>query len=271
MCHHCVIETVKTSMLSRRSFLGAAAAAAGGSLASSLVVPRPALAETRGRVVDLTHAYDETFPTFDGKPGIVAEEAVNFDKSGYQLFKLTIFEHTGTHIDAPLHFSKDGKSVDELEPRSLVCPLCIIDVTAKAADDPNATVEAEDVEAWISANGEIPTGACVAMRSGWARKVGSPAFRNDEANRFAFPGFGRSATDRLAELDVAAIGVDTLSLDPGSSADFAVHTSWLPGGRYGIECLNNLEDLPAKGATLFVGAPKHKGGTGGPARVLALV
>lgn len=147
MCHHCVIETVKTSMLSRRSFLGAAAAAAGGSLASSLVVPRPALAETRGRVVDLTHAYDETFPTFDGKPGIVAEEAVNFDKSGYQLFKLTIFEHTGMHIDAPLHFSRDGKSVDELEPQSLVCPLCIIDITAKAADDPNATVEAEDVEA----------------------------------------------------------------------------------------------------------------------------
>lgn len=271
MCNRCVIDTVKGVMLSRRSFFTGAAAATGASLASGLVSARPALAQNAGRVVDLTHTYDDTFPTFDGVPGIVAEEAVNFDKSGYQLFKLTIFEHTGTHIDAPLHFSKDGRSVDELEPANLVCPLCIIDITAKAADDPNATVEAEDVEAWISANGEFPAGACVAMRSGWARKVGSPSFRNDEANRFAFPGFGKSATDRLAERDVAAIGVDTLSLDPGSSADFAVHTSWLPGGRYGIECLNNLEDLPVTGATLFVGAPKHRGGTGGPARVLALV
>lgn len=271
MCHHCVIETVKTAMLSRRSFFMGASAAAGASIASGLVSARPALAENTGRVVDLTHAYDHTFPTFDGVPGIVAEEAVNFDKSGYQLFKLTIFEHTGTHIDAPLHFSKDGKSVDELEPQSLVCPLCIIDITEKAADDPNAALEAEDVEAWISANGDIPAGSCVALRSGWATKVGSPSFRNNDAGQFAFPGFGKSATDRLAEQGVAAIGVDTLSLDPGSSADFAVHTSWLPGGRYGIECLNNLEDLPVKGATLFVGAPKHKGGTGGPARVLAIV
>ena len=271
MCHQCVIESVKSSMLSRRSFFWGASAAAGASLASGLVSPRPALAQTSGRVVDLTHAYDGQFPTFDGAPGIVAEEAVNFDKSGYQLFKLTIFEHTGTHIDAPLHFSKDGASVDELQPQSLVCPLCIIDITAKAADDPNATVEAEDVEAFVSANGEIPAGACVAMRSGWAGKVGTPSFRNNEAGQFAFPGFGKSATDLLAERNVAAIGVDTLSLDPGNSADFAVHTSWLPGGRYGIECMNNLEELPVTGATVFVGAPKHKGGTGGPARVLALV
>jgi kynurenine formamidase len=109
------------------------------------------------------------------------------------------------------------------------------------------------------------------MRSGWAAKVGDASFRNNEAGDFAFPGFGKSATDLLAEMNVAAIGVDTLSLDPGNSADFAVHNSWLPGGRYGIEALNNLDSLPATGATIVVGAPKHKRGTGGPARVLALI
>ena len=61
-----------------------------------------------------------------------------------------------------------------------------------------------------------------------------------------------------------------MSLDHGQSADFAVHYSWLPAGRYGIEGLANLDQLPAAGATLVVGAPKHRGGTGGPARVLAL-
>ena len=75
----------------------------------------------------------------------------------------------------------------------------------------------------------------------------------------------------LAELNVAAIGVDTLSLDPGSSKDFAVHSSWLPSGHFGIENLNALDQLPAKGATIFIGAPKHKGGTGGPARVMAVM
>ncbi|MGL3607294.1 cyclase family protein [Rhizobium sp. G187] len=270
MCNHCVMENVKQTMLSRRSLFKGMAVA--GAAVTAGGIAKPVLAEqSPSKVIDLTHAYDGAFPTFDGTPGIEYEWAVEFAKNGYQLHKLTIFEHTGTHIDAPLHFSADGQSVDEIEPEKLVAPLAIIDITDRAKEEANTTLEAADVEAWISANGEIPKGAVVALRSGWAKKVADPSFRNDSAGKFAFPGFGKSATDLLATLDVAAIGVDTLSLDPGNSADFAVHNSWLPGGRYGIECLNNLEELPVKGATIIVGAPKHKGGTGGPARVLALV
>lgn len=271
MCHACVIEDVKADMMSRRSLFGGAAAAGMAAIAMGAISARPALARTGGKVVDLTHAWDESFPTFDGKPGITYEEAVNFDQSGYQLWKLTIFEHSGTHIDAPLHFSKDGKSVAEIAPESLVCPLCIIDIAAKAQEDANAMVEAADIEAWVSANGAIPAGAVVAMHSGWAAKLGTPEFRNDAAGNFAFPGFAKSATDLLAAMDVAGIGVDSLSLDPGNSADFAVHKSWLSSGRYGIEALAGLEQLPATGATIFVGAPKHKRGTGGPARVMAVI
>ncbi|WP_041527899.1 cyclase family protein [Paracoccus aminophilus] len=271
MCHACVIESVKSDMISRRSLFTGAAALGATAVTLGAVSARPALAQSTGKVVDLTHAWDETFPTFDGAPGIAYEEAVNFDKSGYQLWKLTIFEHSGTHIDAPLHFSKDGKSVAELDPGNLVCPLCIIDITAKAKDDANAMVEAEDVETWVKAHGEIPAGAVVALNSGWAAKVGTPEFRNDAEGKFAFPGFAKSATDKLAEMQVAGIGVDSLSLDPGNSPDFAVHKSWLPSGRFGIEALAGLDQLPATGATIFVGAPKHKRGTGGPARVLAVL
>ncbi len=251
MCHACVIENVKQGMLSRRDLFRSAAAVGIATGAAGLMSARPAMAQA-SKVVDLTHTYDGAFPTFDGNPGI-------------------IFEHTGTHIDAPLHFSADGTSVDELPVESLVCPLCIVDIKAKAMDDANAMVEPADIEAWVSANGAIPAGACVAMNSGWAAKVGDPLYRNTPDGKFAFPGFSKAATDMLAGLDVACIGVDTLSLDPGNSADFAVHFSWLPGGRYGIENLNNLDTLPATGATVMVGAPKHAGGTGGPARVLALV
>ncbi|SMD03415.1 cyclase family protein [Rhizobium sp. RU36D] len=274
MCNHCVIENVKQNMLSRRSLFrgvaGGVAAAGAAVVAGGLTSPVMAQAAP-SKVVDLTHAYDSSFPTFDGTPGITYEWAVEFAKSGYQLHKLTIFEHTGTHIDAPFHFSADGTSVDQIEPQKLVAPLVIVDITNRAKEDANAMVEAADIEAWTSANGAIPAGAVVALRSGWAKKVKEAAFRNDGAGKFAFPGFAKSATDLLQTLDVVAIGVDTLSLDPGNSADFAVHNSWLPAGRYGIECMNNLEELPVKGATVVVGAPKHRGGTGGPARVLALV
>ena len=270
MCNHCVIENVKRNMLSRRSlFKGAAFAGAAAVVATS--APRAVLAQPAARVVDLTHTYDSSFPTFDGKPGIEYEWAVDFAQNGYQLHKLTIFEHTGTHIDAPLHFSVDGTSVDELEPANLVAPLVIVDITDRAREEPNTTLEAADIEAFVSANGEIPAGAVVALRSGWGKKTGDASFRNDANGNFAFPGFGKSATDLLQTLDVVAIGVDSLSLDPGNSADFAVHNSWLPAGRYGIEALANLEELPVTGATIVVGAPKHRGGTGGPARVLALV
>lgn len=271
MCNACIIEAIKGKMLSRRDLFRGAAVTGVTAAATGFLPARAALAQSSGKVIDLTHGYDGDFPTFDGTPGIVYDHAVKFEESGYQLYKLTINEHTGTHIDAPLHFSADGASVDQLAPESLVCPLCVIDITAKAAEEANAMVMAEDIEAWVSANGDIPSGACVAMYSGWAAKVGETAYRNTADGAFAFPGFSTEATDMLAEMGVAAIGVDTLSLDPGNSADFAVHYSWLPSGRYGIENLAGLDQLPAKGATVFVGAPKHKGGTGGPARVMAVL
>ncbi|MFN4140373.1 cyclase family protein [Aestuariivirga sp.] len=271
MCNACIIEGVRASVQSRRSFLAKSAAAGAAALAASVASARVSLAQNSGKVVDLTHAYDGTFPTFDGQPGITAEKVVDFKKDGYTIYKLTIFEHTGTHIDAPLHFTEAGTSVADLEAQNLVCPLCVIDIKAKAKDDPNAMVMKADIEAWVSDNGEIPKGACVAMNSGWAAKLGDPSYRNLPDGSFAFPGFAKEATDMLAEIGAAAIAVDTLSLDPGNSKDFAVHSSWLPGGRYGIENVNNLDMLPAKGATVFVGAPKHRGGTGGPARVMAMM
>lgn len=269
MCHACVMESVKQQMMSRRGLFAAAAATGVAGLAASSA--RPVLAQSSGKVVDLTHTFTPDFPTFSGEPGISMEKTVKFDESGYQLFRVTYDEHSGTHIDAPLHFSEDGMSVDELEPETLVCPLCIIDISARAAEDPNAMLMPEDIEAFVSANGDIPAGALVAMYSGWAEKVGDASFRNDADGNFTFPGFSRPATDMLADMGVVGIGVDTLSLDPGNSADFAVHYGWLPSGRYGIECLANLAALPATGATIFVGAPKHGGGTGGPARVMAVI
>lgn len=270
MCHVCVMESVKKRMLSRRDLFRGTAAIAGATTLG-VTAAKPALAAAHGAVVDLTHTFTADFPTFGGDPGIALEKTVSFEDSGYQLFRMTIDEHSGTHIDAPLHFTEDGTSVDELAPETLVCPLCVIDISAKATEEANTMVEPEDIEAWISANGDIPAGACVAMNSGWADKVGDPSYRNDADGNFAFPGFSLGASEMLVEAGAVAMAVDTLSLDPGNSADFAVHYHWLPSGRYGIENVANLGQMPAAGATIFVGAPKHGGGTGGPARVLGIL
>ena len=270
MCNACVTQAVKRRMLSRRDFFrtsaaGAAAAAVGGTLAAPA-----ALAQGARRVTDMTHLFSPEFPTFGGGPGVEFSRYADFAEDGYNAFMLTVDEHTGTHIDAPLHFSEDGMSVDELALESLVVPLCVIDIRARAAEDRDTRVTPDDIRAWIATHGDIPENACVAMNSGWAARVGTPAFRGDDTG-LHFPGFHLEAAEMLMEETAARVmAVDTLSLDHGPSPDFATHYAWLPSGRYGIECLAGLDEVPAAGATLMVGAPKVRGGTGGQARVIAL-
>ena len=271
MCHHCVIENVKSGMLSRRNFFasGLAAAAAVGVAAA----PAPALAQAAAKAEDLTHEIYDKFPTFFGDQQFWMEQKFNFKEHTFNLFEWRVNEHTGTHIDAPLHFTADGKSVAELAVEDLVAPLVVVDIRSKADASPDAQLTPEDLKAWIDANGELPQGCVVAMLSGWGAHVATDKFRNaDDKKVMHFPGFHVEAVQALIEAgSVKAIAVDTLSLDFGQSPDFIVHNTWLPSGRYGIEGIANLESLPASGATIVVGAPKVRGGTGGPARVFALV
>lgn len=270
MCHVCVTAAVKERMLSRRDFFRASGAGAAAVALGATMTAPPALAQGARRVTDMTHLFSPDFPTFGGTPGVEMRQEFDFASDGYNLFTLTVDEHTGTHIDAPLHFSADGLSVDELPLESLVVPLCVIDIRARAAEDRDAQVTPDDIRAWIGAHGDIPENACVAMNSGWAAKVGSPEFRGVDGG-LHFPGFHIEATEMLLEETAARVlAVDTLSLDHGPSADFATHYAWLPTGRYGIECIAGLDEVPAAGATLMVGAPKLRGGTGGQARVIAL-
>lgn len=274
MCHSCVIESVKSRMLNRRDLFRGSAAAAGAAALAATATPASVFAQgTPQRAEDLTHELHEQFPTFDGEQQFFMEPKYKIGADGYNLNYWRLEEHCGTHIDAPLHFSEDGRSVAELEVGELICPLVVIDIRARAAENADAQLTPEDIDAWVAQHGEIPQGACVAMLSGWGEKVTGDGFRNaDDKGTMHFPGFHVEATNKLLEDGkAAAIAVDTLSLDFGQSPDFAVHYSWLPAGKYGIEGVANLDKLPASGATLIVGAPKIRNATGGPARVFALI
>jgi kynurenine formamidase len=112
------------------------------------------------------------------------------------------------------------------------------------------------------------------MNSGWARYAGDAGkfVGKDSAGVMHFPGFSAEAADWLIkQRKVVGIAVDTLSLDHGPSKDFKTHLAWLPSGRWGLENVANLDQVPASGATLVVGLAKIKDATGGAARLLALV
>jgi kynurenine formamidase len=271
MCHHCVIENVKQRMLSRRDLFKAAPAVAIAAAASG--VAAPALAAGSSSVVDMTHELHHDFPTYFGVPGITLTQKFNFKDNGFNLYELALNEHTGTHIDAPIHFSTDGQTVAEIPVGNLVAPLAIVDIRARAAEDPDTLLTPDDLKAWTAANGPFPERCCVAMNSGWDKHVNSDKFRGADAEgKQHYPGFHVEAAQMLLEQTTAVgIAVDTLSLDHGISADFKTHYAWLPTNRWGLENVANLDSLPATGATLIVGAPKWRGGSGGPSRVMALV
>ena len=262
----------------RRAFLAGGAAVA-ATLAGGAAGPTPARAATPTPrsftdVHDLTHPLFEGFPTFGGDKWFTMEPMLTFAKEKLNINRWTLVEHTGTHMDAPLHFTADGAAADALPITDLVVPLAIIDISARAQDDPDTAVTPDDIKAWEAANGPLPEGCCVAMNSGWDKLLHTPRFAGrDDAGKNHTPGFhGETAHLLLAERNVKGLGVDTLSLDTGiATGVFPVHYAWLGSGRWGVECLANLGSLPAKGAVLVLGGPKVKGATGGPSRVIALV
>jgi kynurenine formamidase len=270
--------------LSRRDFFKATAV-----LMAGAVIPAPALdaaasrsegldlsevmAKPFKRAVDLTHVITKDFPTYFGDPNLDIDTLFTYDQNGFNMFRWRLVEHTGTHMDAPFHFSPDGMSADQIPLSMLIVPLVVVDIRRKAEENPDAQLTVEDLRRWERRHGRIPKDACVAMNSGWAEKVNTPEFRNADANGVLhFPGFHFEAAQfLLEERQVHGIAVDTLSLDYGPSPDFAVHYLWLPSNRWGMEAVANLDALPARGATLIVGGPKIAGATGGPSRLIALV
>jgi kynurenine formamidase len=274
-CHEAIVQRMRLDRrnLFRRGATVAAAAAATRVWGTLALPARAAGPISFSKVVDLTHALGPDFPTFFGKPQLEIEVLNTYAEHKFNMKKWTIVEHTGTHLDTPFHFSADGASADEIPVEQLVVPLVVVDIAARAEGDADAQLTPDDIKAWEAANGPIPQGACVAMHSGWAAQLMTPKFRNvDAQGTMHFPGFHLEAAQLLmTERQVGGIAVDTLSLDFGKSPDFAVHYAWLPSGRWGIECIAGLDQVPAKGATLVVGGPKIVGATGGPSRVLALV
>ncbi len=226
--------------------------------------------------VDLTHTISEKSPNWEGtkKSPFEAKPIGEFKTSGYFTRHISMPEHFSTHIDAPAHFNQTGWTVDQIPPERLIAPLVVLDVAHKAATNPEYQVSVEDVAAWEQANGQIPPGAVVIARTGWSsRWYSMEKYRNADAkNVMHFPGFAEQTARFLVEArQIAGLGIDTLSVDPGSSQDYPVHRYGAAHNIYNLENVGYLEQVPPSGAILVVGPAKLEGGSGGPVRLLALI
>ncbi len=227
------------------------------------------------RVLDLTHTLTPDFPLFPVYDPVRVAEKFSCAADGFFVRSWSFDEHCGTHVDAPAHFSADAATVDQLEPAELVLGVAVVDLRERVTGDHDATLEPDDILAWERRHGALPERCALFALTGWGARIGDPeAYLNaDESGTLHTPGFSADAAAFLRDErpQVRAIGLDTASLDIGASADFAAHVAWLPSGRYGIENLANLDRVPPAGAMVVVGSPTFEGGSGGPARVLALL
>ncbi len=246
-----------------------------------------ALADGSVEVVDLTQPLSEATPVlvlpepFANTPHLSRRRLSRFDAAGpaWAWDVLELGEHTGTHLDAPIHWitGTDGDDVASIPPRSLVGPAVVIDRTAAVAADPGYLLTAADIDAHEAEHGTIAPGSWVLFRTGWgARASDEAAFLNAGPDGPVTPGPDVEAARRLAEHPgIVGFGVETVGIDAGAAGGFdpgfPVHNLLLGAGRYGLTQLANLDALPATGALIVVAPLKLVDGTGSPSRVLAFV
>lgn len=249
------------------------------SLGSPLSIAGEVIDLNKLHIVDLTHVFDTTtiaWPTeksgFELKPSFKG-----ITKSGFFYFSNTFCspEHSGTHLDAPMHFAQGHWTSSDIPVERFVGFAVVVDISRQAASDPDYRLTREDLTAWEKANGRIPRDAIFLLRTGWSKKWPKrKAYLGDDtpgdATKLHFPSFGSEAVSLLIqERGVRMIGVDTASIDYGQSQDFIVHRIVGAANVPALENLTDLEKLPAKGATIIALPMKIGQGSGAPTRVIA--
>lgn len=234
------------------------------------------------RIVDLSHAYDDTTIFWPTEKGFELEVGAAGQTEGgywYTANRFRTAEHGGTHIDAPIHFGEHGLSVDEIPLEHLIGPAVVIDVTSACAADRDHRVDVADFAAWEASHGAIPTGAIVLLRTGFeqfwpdrVRYMGTAERGPGAVAKLHFPGLHADAAKWLVEQrEIHAVGLDTPSIDHGPSRGFEAHRVLAAASVPAFENLTNLGLLPARGFEVIALPMKIRGGSGGPLRAVALV
>ncbi|MEZ4423378.1 MAG: cyclase family protein [Gemmatimonadota bacterium] len=233
-----------------------------------------------GRWVDLTHPFSEDAIYWPTARAFELDTVSFGDTPGgwfYSAFDFRAAEHGGTHLDAPIHFAEGRQAADEIPLDRLIGAAAVVDISARA--DADAQVEVADLEAWEAEHGPLPPRVILLLRTGWSSRyddrvayLGTDVTGPEAVPLLHFPGLHPDAARWLVEQrDVAAVGIDTPSIDYGQSQGFESHRILYDADIPGFENVAGLEQLPAQGAFVVALPMKIAGGSGGPLRIVAFV
>ena len=247
-----------------------------------LLFPALALSGLHGKLVDLTYPFSEEtiyWPTEEGFRLKVESAGITEKGFYYAANSFCAAEHGGTHIDSPVHFAQGMPTVDQISLDRLIAAAVVVDVSGKALSNPDYLVSVADLTAWEKKHGKIGAGDILLLRTGWGRfypdreKYLGTARRGKEAvPELHFPGLDPEAARWLVEnRRVAAVGLDTPSIDRGQSTLFESHRILFKAGIPAFENVAHLDQLPEKGFHILALPMKIQGGTGAPLRIVAIL
>jgi kynurenine formamidase len=235
------------------------------------------------RTIDLTQTLSADTPTLVLPPefgqcaAFSQEEISRYDERGVAWYwnNFTVSEHTGTHFHWVTGRDLADNSVDTIPAADFVAPAVVIDISRKAAEDPDYLLTVADIEAWEAEHGRIPPRAWVLLRTDWSKRSVEDYVNRREDGAHT-PGPSAEAVRFLIEArDAHGLGVETIGTDAGQAhrldPPYPAHSLFHGAGRYGLQCLENLDQLPPTGAVLVAAPLKIRGGSGSPLRVLAFV
>lgn len=224
--------------------------------------------------VELSHEVGPDTPHWSGLPDMSRSVAFEYDEGEYEIVihQYSIASQYGTHVDAPYHFKKAGRKLNDIDCRNMLLPLCVIDASAKAAENPDYALTAEDVQAWEKAHGEIPAGSFVAMRTDWYKRDARDFENVDAAGNAHHPGWTKEALEWvLVKRGAAAVGHEPSDTSPpAAGVGWSLELYVLQQDKFQIEVLRNLDKLPPTGALLFASWPRIRDCVGFSARCVAV-
>jgi kynurenine formamidase len=232
------------------------------------------------RWVDLTHSFAPGIPHWQGFPDEERETLYYYDEgvgsvgSGIWIQRYSHVGQWGTHADAPAHFVRGTRTLDQIDVKEMVLPLVVIDIHEKAAKKADYAVAMDDIRVWESKHGKVPEGCFVALRTDWSKRWPDPhAMLNQDSTGEHFPGWSMPVLKYLfEERKITACGHETSDNAPGVlDPDMAMERYVLSTNHYQIELLASLDQVPEFGALIVAAFPKPKNGSGFPARVFAIL
>ncbi|MBC2723384.1 cyclase family protein [Desulfosporosinus sp.] len=209
------------------------------------------------RVTDLTHSIYSEMPVYPGTEQPILQKANTLEKDGFQEAKITMYSHTGTHIDAPAHMLEDGLYLDHFKIDQFIGKAMIIDFSKVKTP----YMELDQLRPYEE---KIKSVDFIILKTGWSKYWGEPQYYEN------FPSLTEEAAHWLSGFKLKGIGIDAISVDDIKTTTFAIHKLFLSKNILIIENITNLESIDNEDFIISIMPLKTKNADGSPVRAFSI-